>query len=135
MSKRDERHDLMRLRYLAAQDAFALSGDELRQEDAEDGVDTAAEAERWRTALRLTAARLAREAQPARSIDYAPLSVRQRKRPALDAIKSLIRDVVAARPELAVAFREGKRQSDADWETLYDDLVDMGALPPPEHED
>lgn len=135
MRKRDERHDLMRLRCLAAQDAFALSGDELRQEDAEDGVDTAAEAERWRTTLRQTAARFAREFQPARSSDYAPLSARQQKRPALDAIKALIRDVVAARPELAVAFREGKRQSDSDWESLYDDLVDMGALPPPEHED
>lgn len=52
MTNRDERHDLMRLRCLAAQDAFALSGEELRQEDAEDGVDTAADAERWRTAMR-----------------------------------------------------------------------------------
>ncbi|WP_395680468.1 hypothetical protein [Dokdonella sp.] len=135
MTQHDERHNLMRLRYLAALDAFALSDQELKREDAEDGVDTAAEGERWRSAVRATAARIARESQPARSADYAPLSARQRQRPALDVIKALIRDVVAARPELAVAFREGKRQSEADWQSLYDDLVDMGALPPDEHAD
>ncbi len=134
MSKRDDRNDLAALRRLAVEDALSLSDEELRREDAEDGVNATAEAERWRTALRQTAARLARELQPAPSIDYAPLSARQRKRPAVDAIKALIRDVVAARPELAVAFREGKRQSEADWQSLYDDFVDMGALPPPEHE-
>ena len=35
----------------------------------------------------------------------------------------------AVEPQLATAFREGTRQSDADLETLYDDLVLMGKIP------
>jgi hypothetical protein len=135
MNKRDERHDLMRLRYLAALDALALTDDELKQEDAGDGVDTAAEGARWRTAMRQTAAQVVRERQPARSAEYKPLSARQRARPTVDVIKARIRELVGTRPELAVAFRDGRSQSDSDWQTLYDDLVDMGALPPDEHAD
>ena len=51
------------------------------------------------------------------------------RRPALNRIKERIAQAFAANPQLATAFREGSRQSDADLETLYDDLVLMGKIP------
>lgn len=135
MSKRDDRHDLMRLRLLVAQDALSLSAEELIQEDKEAGVDTQAEAERWRAFMRAAAARILREARPVRNTEYAPLSARVRKRPDIDELKALVRGVFSTRPELGLAFRDGKHQSDEDLKTLYDDLVDAGAIVPEEHED
>ena len=135
MSKRDDRQDLTRLRLLAALDAFSMSAEEVAQEDAKVGINTHNEADRWRAGMRATAARVAREAQPARSTSYAPLSARQVRRPDMETLKSLIRGVFATRRELGLAFRDGKKQSDEDWQSLYDDLVDMGAIVPEEHED
>ncbi len=135
MSKRDDRHDLMRLHLLAAQDALSLCAEELIREDKEAGVDTQAEAERWRASMRATAARVLRETRPVRNAEYIPLSARVRKRPDIDALKALVRGVFATRPELGLAYRDGKHQSDEDWKTLYDDLVDAGAIVPDEHED
>jgi hypothetical protein len=135
MSKRDDGHDLMRLRLLAAQDALSLSAEELAQEDKEAGVDTQAEAKRWQASMRATAARVLRDARPVRNAKYVPLSTRVRKRPDIDALKALVRGVFAARPELGLAYRDGKHQSDEDWKSLYDDLVDAGAIVPDEHED
>lgn len=51
------------------------------------------------------------------------------RRPALNRIKERIAQASAVEPQLATAFREGTRQSDADLETLYDDLVLMGKIP------
>jgi len=135
MSKHDDRYDLIKLRLLAAQEALSLSAEELIQEDKEAGVDTLAEAERWRASMRATAARVLREARPVRNTEYVPLSARMRKRPDIDALKALVRGIFAKRPELGLAFRDGKHQSDEDWKTLYDDLVDAGAIVPDEHED
>ena len=135
MTKRDDRHDLMRLRLLAAQDALSLSAEELVREDKETGVDTQAEAERWRASMRATAARVLREARPVSNAEYVSLSARLHKRPDIGALKALIRGVFATRPELGLAYRDGKHQSDEDWRTLYDDLVDAGAIVPDEHED
>ena len=50
--------------------------------------------------------------------------------PAMERIKQLIEKAFAADPKLATAFRDGKRQSDSDLQTLYDDLVDMGKINP-----
>lgn len=135
MSKRDDQHDLIRLRLFAAQDALSLSAEELIKEDKEAGVDTHAEAERWRASMRATAARVLREARPVRNTEYVPLSARLLKRPDMDALKTLVRGVFSARPELGLAYRDGKHQSDEDWNSLYDDLVDAGAIVPDEHED
>ena len=50
------------------------------------------------------------------------------RRPTLDQIRERIAQAFAAEPQLATAFRAGSRQSDADLETLYDDLVLMGKI-------
>ena len=51
-------------------------------------------------------------------------------RPAIERIKQLIEQAFAVDPKLATAFRDGKRQSDSDLQTLYDDLVEMGKIAP-----
>ncbi|MDP3223804.1 MAG: hypothetical protein Q8M96_11785, partial [Rubrivivax sp.] len=56
------------------------------------------------------------------------------KRPPLERIKEAIREVFAREPDLRVAFRDGKQQSQSDWESLYDDLVGLGALKPDERD-
>jgi hypothetical protein len=42
----------------------------------------------------------------------------------------LVQRAFEAQPDLAMAFRDGKRQSDADWHTLYEDLIELGAIEP-----
>jgi hypothetical protein len=135
MSRADDRHDLMKLRLLAAQDALSLSVEELRREDKEAGMDMQAEAERWRASMRATAASVLREARPVISAEYVPLSERAGKRPDIAVLKELVRGIFATRPELGLAYRDGKHQSDEDWKSLYDDLVDAGAIVLDEHED
>ena len=70
-----------------------------------------------------------------------PLDFEFREKPLQDTIESLMEQgrapvyvvhftqASAVEPQLATAFREGTRQSDADLETLYDDLVLMGKIP------
>jgi hypothetical protein len=50
--------------------------------------------------------------------------------PAIDQLKALVQRAFEAQPDLAMAFRDGKRQSDADWHTLYEDLIELGAIEP-----
>ena len=117
------------LRALALADLDAASDEELRAELLEDGIDpdvlAASIAEDLddlvATALREQAA-LAKFAKRATAGTRFP-------RPALAEIKRRIAQAFAAEPQLATAFREGTRQSDADLESLYDDLVLMGKIP------
>ena len=43
-------------------------------------------------------------------------------------MKQLIQDLFARDTSLGLAYREGKQQSEADWQSLWDDLVDVGAI-------
>lgn len=43
-------------------------------------------------------------------------------------IKDRLHRLFAQNPNLAVAFRQGKKQSDSDWESLWDDLVEIGEI-------
>jgi hypothetical protein len=38
-------------------------------------------------------------------------------------------------PKVAMAFRDGKKQTDEDLATVYDDLVRMGVIKPEDHGD
>lgn len=51
-----------------------------------------------------------------------------RIRPALEALKKIVQDTLRANPGVGLAFRNGTRQTDADYITLYDDLIDTGAI-------
>ena len=45
-------------------------------------------------------------------------------------MKELIQGAFEQDKNLGLAFREGKKQTEADWATLYDDLVAIGAIQP-----
>lgn len=50
-------------------------------------------------------------------------------------MKALVQQAFQADSALGLAFRDGKRQSDGDWETLYDDLVSLGKIAPEQDAD
>ena len=75
------------------------------------------------------AATLRQQAASAKVAMRAPPSSKF-SRPTLAQIKERIAQAFAVEPQLATAFRDGTRQSDADLESLYDDLVLMGKIAP-----
>jgi hypothetical protein len=124
----NQRIHLMRLRDQAVRDALELSNDELRQEDARDGIDSLQAAESLRVSMREAAARALRESRTASMNDAR--SVANRIYPSIERIKALVKDAFVRQPNFGLAFRDGRKQSDKDWTSLYDDLVDMGAIDP-----
>lgn len=45
-------------------------------------------------------------------------------------LKELVQRAFQTDPQLGLAFRSGKRQTDEDWVSLYEDLVALGAIKP-----
>lgn len=54
-------------------------------------------------------------------------------RPPMERIKQIVQEIFQADQSLGLAFREGKKQTDDDWLSLYDDLVAMGAIKSDDH--
>jgi hypothetical protein len=127
MTKRKHADELAALRRLALEDVLQASETDLREQAQEDGVDFNELAERIRSCMREAAASVLRE-QLVKNKAPAPILRSAAKRPPLERIKEAIREVFAREPELRVAFRDGRQQSQSDWESLYDDLVGLGAL-------
>lgn len=123
--------DIAAIRTAALENLFATTDTDIRQEASEDGEDLDAIAVQMKSSMREAAAstlrlRMIKSKQAAQekiSIRL-PLSTR----PAIDRIKELIQDLFARDKSLGLAFRDGKRQSDADWQSLYDDLIAIGAI-------
>lgn len=121
---------LAAVRALALKDLEAASDEDIRVEFAAEGIDPDHLAAS--TALMLDdvlAACLRQQAAAAKASMQLRTGPKNSLRPTLDHIKERIAQAFAADPQLATAFREGSRQSDADLETLYDDLVLMGKIP------
>ncbi|TAN31354.1 hypothetical protein EPN29_13685 [bacterium] len=118
------------IRALALKDLEAASDEDIRAELAAEGIDPDQLAAS--IALNLDdvlAAGLRQHAAAAKVAMQVRTAPKKSLRPTLDRIKERIAQAFAAEPQLATAFREGSRQSDADLETLYDDLVLMGKIP------
>lgn len=126
----ESRKALDALRALALADLDAASDDEIQNELIEDGVDPDVLAASIAAGLdELVAATLRQQAASAKMAMRGP-SPSKVSRPTLAQIKELVARAFAVEPQLATAFRDGTRQSDADLESLYDDLVLMGKIPP-----
>lgn len=140
MSDPKIRDDLARMRAIEramAEDILAMSDEEILAEAKSEGVDTAAKAQELRTSAlamvnaakrrRLEAARdrLEREAK-----GFNPPA----KRPPIEEIKRRFQEILkgGGANGLAIAFRNGQQQSEDDWETLWDDLVELGLAKPNE---
>ena len=121
---------LAAVRALALKDLEATSDEDIRAELAAEGIDPDQLAASIAVSLDdVLAASLRQQAAAAKAAMQVRAIPKTSRRPALDRIKERIAQAFAAEPQLATAFREGTRQSDADLETLYDDLVLMGKIP------
>lgn len=121
---------LAAVRALALKDLEATSDEDIRAELAAEGIDPDQLAASIAVSLDdVLAANLRQQAAAAKAAMQVRAIPKTSRRPALDRIKERIAQAFAAEPQLATAFREGSRQSDADLETLYDDLVLMGKIP------
>lgn len=119
------------LRDAALEDLLAMSEAELRREALEDSEDIAAIANDVKSTMREAAsAALRLRMVQAKERMCAASSGRPARvvRPTLDRIKHLVQEAFELDRSLGLAFRDGKRQSDADWQTLYDDLMALGAI-------
>ncbi|MCK9366573.1 MAG: hypothetical protein M0P72_05415 [Metallibacterium scheffleri] len=138
MTTPNHRAELAALRVIAMEDILNTPDVELRKEAVEDGEDIAAIAADLKSAMRdVAAAALRRRLSQAKArMTVLPVQrAGQLVRPPLERLKQLIQEAFASDPRLGLAFRDGKRQSDADWESLYDDLVALGKINPTSHED
>lgn len=120
---------LAAVRALALKDLDAASDEDIRAEFAVEGIDPDQLAASIASSLDdVLAAGLRQHAAAAKVTMQLRTGPKISLRPTLDRIKERIAQAFAADPQLATAFREGSRQSDADLETLYDDLVLMGKI-------
>ena len=128
--------EMAALRNAALEDLMGTSDMQLRQETLEDGDDLVKVAMQVRRTMREAAAsaqrqRLAHAKQRMHSSASArPISL---IRPSVAAIKQLVQELFQTDPSLGLAFRDGKKQTEADWQSLYDDLVGMGVIKPEDH--
>lgn len=131
MSKTKIISDIAAIRAAALDDLLATTDAELRQEVCEEGENLDAMAILMKSSMREAAASALRERMAkSRRLSRQKLFARPPSftRPAIDRIKELVQDLFAKDQSLGLAFRDGKRQSDADWQSLYDDLVAIGAI-------
>jgi len=131
---RDKASELFaRMQDAALEDLLRTSDQDILKEAAEDGRDLkgVAAALRERIAAQMAQARRERLIRARKQLD-APKDSHSvpRPRPPFQQLKRLVIDTLRATPAAGVAFREGQRQTEADWESMYDDLVDLGAIQP-----
>lgn len=130
MSLPKSHQEIMALRELALEDLMAVSDEQLRREAIEEGDDVSALTTELRSALRRTIGQTLRQrlVEAKQRLDLRAGAIKHATYPAFETLKQRIENVFKSTPELGLAFREGRKQSEADWQTLYDDLIDLGAL-------
>jgi hypothetical protein len=123
--------EIASLRDAALDDLMVTSDAELIQETVEDGCDAEAIAAEMKASMREAAAASLRQRMQRTQVKvHAVIVTIQKNRPALDQIKQIVQDLFGRDKSLGLAFRDGKRQTDSDWQSLYDDLLAMGAIKP-----
>jgi len=117
------------IRALALRDLEATSDEEIRAEIIEQGGDPDAAAQLIRARIDAIMAEAMRaQTAAAKKVMGAAAATTPKARPTIDRIKQLIQEAFQSDAGLAMAFREGTRQSEADLQSLYDDLVAMGKI-------
>ncbi len=109
-----------------------LSDDQIMREAKEDGLDSDLLAKEFESsALSLVAnarKKILAEAKAGYISSNSSKVWATKKRPSIDEMKNRIQLLFQTQPQLAVAFRDGKSISNNDWESLWDDLADMGLV-------
>jgi hypothetical protein len=133
MTEDQIRQELAAVRDAALEDLAATSDAELRNEALEDGIHIKSRAVQLRTSLRESASAALRarmNESKAKQQDTAHIVLPALLRPPVNRIKELIRELTQREPQVGFAFRDGRSQTDEDWQTAYDDLVSMGLIKP-----
>jgi hypothetical protein len=123
--------EIQALRDAALEDLMSVPDADLSLEAKDSEVDLDTLAKEMKATMRETAADALRQRMlRARTKSLAPATPAplSKLRPSIEAIKEMIQSLIARDPTIGMAFRDGKRQSDSDWLSLYDDLVDLGAI-------
>jgi hypothetical protein len=114
---------------LAGQDLDEASDERIRGEFVADGREPEREAGVVAERLDAVVAQFMRDrAAAAKALRAATTPPGTRRRPALARMRALVQAAFEREPQLAAAFREGRRQTDQDLRSLYDDLVAMGKI-------
>lgn len=138
MKQSKESREIGFIRARALDDLANTSDEEIRNEYREAGQDLAAVAKQTHDMLRdvvaacmrtkLTSAKVATKVSSAsRPTNWV--------RPTMDRLKEIVAEAFMREPKVAMAFRDGKKQTDEDLATVYDDLVRMGVIKPEDHGD
>lgn len=122
--------DIIALRDAALEDLLSASDNDLRLEAQEAGIDLDKLAKEMKLAMREAASKALRQRMQEAKTRVLPVSqfIKIAQRPNLEKIKEVIQSLFIQDPSIGLAFRDGKRQSDSDWQTLYDDLLALGAI-------
>lgn len=126
------------IRARALDDLANTSDEEIRNEYREAGQDMAAVAKQTHDKLRdVVAAGMRTRLASAKAAVKASTSSQpvKRVRPVMDQLKEILAEAFLREPKVAMAFRDGKKQTDEDLATVYDDLVRMGIIKPEEYGD
>jgi hypothetical protein len=115
---------------LAARDLDEASDEQIRAEFVEDKRDPSEVACNVANSLDMVVARFMREHAAANKSRPNANSRTALRIPAVERIRELIQNAFSREPELAAAFRDGKKQSENDMVSLYEDLVELGKIEP-----
>lgn len=130
MSK-ENLHTLRAIKSLAAAHLDDTSDEQIRKEFIEDGFDPDVEASRVAASIdSIVAAFMRTQTANAKHEAASRRSIIPAVRPSLEKIRALIGRACASEPALAASYRKGSKQSEADLETMYDDLVALGKIDP-----
>lgn len=135
-SKESKGMDLIRARVL--DDLANTSDEEIRNEYRDAGQDMAAVAKQTHDMLRdVVAAGMRAKLASARAAAKVSSVSRPTNwiRPTMDRLKEIVAEAFTREPKVAMAFRDGKRQTEEDLATIYDDLVRLGVIKAESHGD
>ena len=126
------------IRARALDDLANTSDEEIRNEYREAGQDMTAVAQQTLDTLRdAVAAGMRAKLAFAKAATTASSASRPTNlvRRTIERLKEIVAETFMREPKVAMAFRDGKKQTDEDLATVYDDLVRMGIIKPEEHGD
>lgn len=138
MKQSKESREIGFIRARMIEDLANTSDDEIRNEYREAGQDMEAVARQTHDVLRDVVATTMRaklaSAKAAAKVSSASQPINW-VRPAIERLKEIVAEAFMREPKVAMAFRDGKKQTDEDLATVYDDLVRMGIIRPEDHGD
>lgn len=129
MTQARAERELAALRNAALEELLQISDAELLEDAAAEGLNVSEIAQGIRSCMRSASAGFMRQ-----HLLSAKLVVEKRTpRVALPQLpiarlKELVQRAFQSDPQLGLAFRSGKTQTDEDWVSLYEDLVALGAI-------